>query len=60
MHNQLEEVCTIKDAQFTEKCSRSTVNKRIKAGIYIAYKIGRSVRITVASIKAYRIKKGGK
>ncbi len=51
---QLEELCTIKQACFSEKAGRTTIYKRIKEGHYKAIKIGGSTRLTVASLKAYR------
>ncbi len=51
---KLEELCSIKDACFTEKAGRTTIYKRIKEGHYKAFKIGGSTRLTVASLKAYR------
>lgn len=52
--SSLEELCTIKQACFTEKCGRTTLYKRIAEGHYKAVKIGKSTRIVVASLKAYR------
>ena len=52
MTKDLEELCTIKDACFTEKAGRTTVYKRIKEGYYQAFKLGSSTRLSVASIKA--------
>jgi excisionase family DNA binding protein len=57
--NTLEEGCTIKEACLSEKAGRTTIYKRIKLGVYRAYKIGGSTRVSVASIKAYRQLKGG-
>lgn len=50
----LETLCTIKDACFTEKAGRTTIYKRIKEGHYKAFKIGGSTRLTLSSIQAYR------
>lgn len=50
----LEELCTVKQACFTEKCGRTTLYKRIAEGHYTAVKIGKSTRIVVASLKAFR------
>ena len=52
--SQLEELCTIKQACFSEKAGRTTIYKRIKEGHYTAYKIGGSTRLTMASIKLFR------
>lgn len=52
---QLEELCTIKQACFSEKAGRTTIYKRIKEGHYKAIKIGGSTRLTLASLKAYRV-----
>ena len=52
--SSLEELCTVKQACFTEKCGRTTLYKRIAEGHYIAVKIGGSTRLVVASLKAYR------
>jgi hypothetical protein len=57
--NELEPLCTIKEACFTEKAGRTTIYRRIKQGAYKKYKIGGSTRLSVASIKAFRLK-GGK
>jgi excisionase family DNA binding protein len=51
---KLEELCTIKQACFSEQAGRTTIYKRIKEGHYKAYKIGGSTRLSVASLKAYR------
>jgi hypothetical protein len=54
MSKELEALCTIKEACFTEKACRTTIHKRIKLGFYKAYKIGGSTRLSVASLRAYR------
>jgi excisionase family DNA binding protein len=54
MDKELETLCTVKEACYTEKAGRTTVYKRIKLGFYKAYKIGGSTRLSVASLKAYR------
>ena len=56
--DHLDALCTIKEACLSEKAGRTTIYKRIKLGIYEAYKIGGSTRLTVASIKAYRQRLG--
>jgi excisionase family DNA binding protein len=56
MGTDLDQLCTIKQACYTEKAGRTTIYKRIKAGHYVAYKIGGSTRLSLASIKAYRIR----
>ena len=43
MTKELEDLCTIKQACFSEKAGRTTVNKRIKEGHYKAFKIGGSI-----------------
>jgi len=53
---KLEDLCTIKQACFSEQAARSTIHKRIKLGIYKAYKIGGSTRISIESIRSYRRK----
>ena len=54
MDNESEKLCTIKEACLSEKAGRTTIHKRINAGIYKKYKIGGSTRLSVASILAYR------
>ena len=47
-------LCTVKEACFSEKCGRTTIYKRVNAGVYVAVKIGGSTRLIVASLLAYR------
>lgn len=54
MTKDLEDLCTIKQACFSEKAGRTTIYMRIKEGHYTAYKIGGSTRLTLASLRAYR------
>lgn len=51
---KLEELCTIKQACFSEQAGRTTIYKRIKEGHYKAFKIGGSTRLSIVSLKAYR------
>lgn len=54
MSELLEQLCTIKQACFSEKAGRTTVYARIRAGHYQAVKIGGSTRLLVSSLKAFR------
>lgn len=54
LFNSLEEICTIADACISEKCCRTTIYERIWSGDYEALKMGRSTRLLVRSLKAFR------
>jgi excisionase family DNA binding protein len=60
MTKDLEDLCTIKQACFSEKAGRTTIYNRIKEGHYKAYKIGGSTRLSLASVREYRRQLGAK
>ena len=54
MSERLEQLCTVKEACYSERAGRTTIYARIRAGHYKAVKIGGSTRLLVSSLKAYR------
>lgn len=54
MSERLEQLCTVKEACYSERAGRTTIYARIRAGHYKAVKIGGSTRLLVSSLKAFR------